>query len=189
MSSKIDICNMALAGLNANRVTDIDTPTTNEEKLCNIFFQALADEVMMEGSWTSAIYRDTLTQTVNTPEFDFLYEYQLPVDPLCLKVLDINFVNSDYEYVIEGNKLLTDAVSVSIRFIGRNTSVSSWDPMLVRAMTARLRAELASTLTGDTRRAELELQKYIRIRDESLALNNQQGSKQIYINTTLIEDR
>lgn len=189
MASKVQLCNMALSRLGANTITSL-TDNTPEAKLCNTFFSEIADQVMIEGSWTSTISRATLAQTTNTPSFDFTYEYQLPVNPFCLKVLNINeTVPGSEPYRIEGDKLVTDATSIKIRYISRITDTQSWDPYLSRAFVARLSSELAYPLTGDAQKAEIEFEKYMKYVEEGLILNGQQGSKDIVSNTYLTEDR
>src|SRR3990167_286282 len=93
MSSQVAICNMALTKIAAPRITSIDD-NTESARLCNALYNIIADEVMSEGPWTSVVTRQTLAQLTDEPEFDFDYMYQLPVNPFCLKVLDV-FENED----------------------------------------------------------------------------------------------
>lgn len=190
MASKVQICNLALTRLGAARVTNIDSPTTNEEKICNILFDDTVKEVMLEGSWTSTIRRTALAQTTSTPSFEYTYEYQLPVDPECLKVLEVDEeAPGVIDYRIEDDKLLTDESTIKIRYIAYVSDTESWDEMLKRAVVAKLSSDLAYALTGDTRKAELEYQRYMQITRDSLTLNTQQGSKRRYESEDLLEGR
>lgn len=189
MASKVQICNLALSKLGANRITSL-TDNTTEAKLCNVLFDDLADEVMLEGSWTSTIKRVSLAQTTNTPIFQFANEFQLPVDPFCLKVLNIDeIVPGDEPYAIESDKLLSDSDNVKIRYIARLTDTEDWDVMLRRAFVARLAAEMAFPLTGDARKAEIEFERYRLFVQEGLAIDGQQGSKVQIIQDDLTEVR
>lgn len=189
MSSKVQICNMALSRLGAATITSLTDGTSNAV-LCNTLFNDLADEVMMEGSWTSTIRRVELAQTSTTPEFGFDYEYQLPVDPFCLKVLNVDEdVPGDVEYSIEDDKLLTDESTLKIKYIARLTNTEDWDIFLKRAFIARLASELAYPVTGDARKAEGEFARYMKFLTEGLAMNNQQGSKQRISSIDLTEVR
>jgi hypothetical protein len=180
---------MALSRLGAATITAI-TDSTAEAILCNTFFDDLADEVMLEGSWTSTIKRSSLAKTTNTPTFEYANEFQLPVDPFCLKVLNIDEdVVGNTPYQIEGDKLLTDSGSIKIRYIGRLSDTEDWDPLLRQAFTARLASELAYAITGDQSRANFELERYFRLVNQGLALNGQQGSKEILSNGEYIEVR
>ena len=189
MASNVQLCNLALSRLGAATITSL-TDNTAEAKLCNTFFSDIADEVMAEGSWTSTMTRAELAKTTNTPEFGFTNEFQLPVDPWALKIISINEDTvGDTEYAIEGDKLLTDSDSIKIRYVARLTNTGDWDIYLQRAFVARLASELVYPLTGDTRKSELEYQRYLKIVQESLALNGQQGSKDRMVSPDLIEVR
>jgi hypothetical protein len=189
MASQVQICNLALSRLGASTITSL-TDNTTEAKLCNTFFDDLADEVMVEGSWSSTIARTSLARTTNTPSFGFTYEFQLPVDPLCLKVLAIDeSVPGNIEYRIESDKLLIDESSVKIKYISQLQDTEDWDILLRKAFVARLSSELAYSLTGDTRKAEIEFERYEKFRMEGLSIDGQQGSKEKTFSTDFIEVR
>lgn len=189
MTSQVQICNLALSRLGASTITAL-TDNTTEAKLCNTFFTDIADEVMIEGSWPCTIKRTGLARTTNTPSFGFTYEYQLPVDPFCLKVLQIDEdIPGSIDYRIEGDKLLTDESTVKIRYIARLTDTEDWDTFLRRAFISRLASELAYPLTGEESKARAELEKYEMYVQRGLAQAGQQGSKDEVIATDLTEVR
>lgn len=189
MASKAEICNLALVRLGANTITSL-TDGTQTANLCNTVFDTLADEVMMEGPWTSTIRRADLNQLTTTPAFEYSYQYQLPTDPFCLKVLNVYSLSpSEEDYVIEDDKLLSDESSISIRYIGRLTDTGDWDPYLTRAFIARLASELAYPLTGKSDKAAFELERYRLFLAEGLAINNQQGTIQVMDSADLITVR
>lgn len=190
MSSKIELCNQALVKLARNRVTDIEAPTTNEEKILGVVFDQLADEVMAAGSWTSVMHRATLVNTGVTPVYGFTYTYQLPTSPKCLHVVEMKEDRvGTYPYVIEGDKLLTDLTSVSILYRARISTTESWDIGLSSAFVYRLTAELAQILTGNETKAQFYTQLYAAKLQEHLSQNNQQGSQQYTVSSELIDVR
>lgn len=189
MASKIQICNLALSRIGANTITSLDDGTL-EANTCKIFFDDLAEEVMIEGSWTSTIKRRSLAKTTRTPEFGFSSEHQLPTDPRCLKVLDLDEdTPGDTRYTIEGDKLLSDNNTVKIRYIAKIEDTEDWDPLLKRAFIARLTAEIVYPITGDARKAEAELRRYNLFLTEGLAINGQQGSQKSLVLNDLTEVR
>lgn len=189
MSSKVQICNLALGRLGASRITSL-TDNTAEAKLCNLFFDDVAEEVMLEGPWTSTIQRATLNRTVNTPVFEYSYEYQLPTSPKLLKALAINEETpGNYAYKIEGDKLVTDLSSVKLLYIARLDDTEAYDPMLKRAITSRLTAELAYAITGSASLAEKWQKKYEQDVMDGLAIDGQQGSKEFLITPDLTDVR
>lgn len=178
MSSKVQICNLALTKLGAARITSL-SDNTIEAKLCNTLYDDIADEVMASGEWSSTINRVTLNATENTPAYGFTNEFQLPTDPFCLRVLSIDEENvGDEQFRIEGDKLLANISTMKIRYIGRIEDTQSYDEMLKRTIVARLAYELAYPLTGQTSVSNLMYQTYIQVMNESLAIDGKQGSNE-----------
>ncbi len=181
MSSKVQICNLALARINGSRITSL-TDNTNEAKLCNLLFNDIADEVMMEGPWPSVISRATLNLTTNTPEFGFTFEFQLPTSPFCLRVITINkddtggSINGPLTFRIEGNKLLANVNDIKIEYISRVTDTQSFDPALRRAIVSRLSSELSYPLTGSATLSQAMFDRYRLDVSEGLSIMTQQGS-------------
>lgn len=189
MASKIQICNMALSRLGASTITSL-TDGTPEARLCNTLFNDLADRVMIQGSWSTTIKRAELASTGNTPEFDFSYEYQLPVDPLCLKVLHVNEVNpGSVDFRIEGDKLLCDESTIKIKYIGQLTDTSEYGPLLTECIEILLASYLALPLTGDKTLAQALKKEYADMLSHHLAIDGQQGSKDMVVSDTLIIER
>ncbi len=188
MASKVQLCNLALSRLGASTITSL-TDNTTEAKLCNTFFSDIADEVMSTGSWTSTIARVELARTSNTPAFEYTYEFQLPVDPQVLKVLNLNEDVPSIQYRIEGDKLLTDCSAIKIRYVSRLVDTEDWDIFLQKSFVARLSSELAYALTGDNKKAELEFKRYEAFLLEGLAQDGQQGSKEMISSNDLTKIR
>jgi hypothetical protein len=184
MASKVQICNMALSRLGARSIVSLDEGT-NEANLCNTLFDDIAERVMVQGSWTTTIKRVGLPRTVNTPSFGYGYEYQLPVDPKCLKVLNVNDSSIRTDYRIEGDKLLCDDDTVKIRYIAKLTNTSDYGPLLTEAIELLLASYLAYPLTGNGAMADRMKAEYSEILMNNLAVDNQQGSKDMMISDDL----
>jgi hypothetical protein len=189
LSSKVDICNAALSRIGQATITSL-TDGTQPAKLCNTFFDLVARRVMTNGSWTSAIRRVTLAKTTNTPAFGFNNEFQLPVDPKCLKVLNVDEdIDGALNYAIEGDKLLTDEGTIKIRYIAELTDSEDYDVMLEEAIEIMLASKLAFRLVGDKQVALELLKEYEVFLANNLAIDNQQGSQQTYLSYDAIEVR
>lgn len=179
MASKVAICNMALSRLGAATITSL-TDGTQTAKLCNTYFDLVADRVMSQGAWSVTVKRVALARTTNTPAFGYNYEFQLPVDPKCLRVLNVNEdFEGQIEFKIEGDKLLTDEASVKIRYIAQLTDTEDWDALLTEAVEILLASYLAKPLTGENGVAEALKKEYIEFTYNNLALDNQQGTPQV----------
>lgn len=175
MASKVQICNMALTRLGAAPIVSLTDGTTSA-LLCNTLIDDLSYRVMIQGSWTATIFRVELAQSIFPPSYGYTYAYQLPTDPLCLKVLDIDgdpLVN----YRIEGDKLLIDIGEVFLRYIGVPASTESYGPLLTEAIEVLLASYLAYPITANKELAAGLKKEYEALVINSLSIDGQQGSR------------
>jgi len=143
VSTVVDICNMALIRLGANRITSIDDDS-KQALLCKQLYDQTRDEVLHDHDWNCSINRQSLAQLAETPEFGYDYVYQLPTSPYCLRVLDCD--NADVDYRVEGRKLYTDVDEISIRYISREIDPTKYDSYLAECIALRLASKLAYAL-------------------------------------------
>jgi len=175
MASEVQICNMALTRIGAAPIVSLSDGTTSAN-LCNTLIDDLSYRAMIQGSWTTCIFRQELAQTAFAPEYEYTYEYQLPTSPKCLKVLDVD--GDPYiEYKVEGDKLLTDETEVFLRYIGVPTSTEDYGPLLTEAIETLLASYLAYPITANKELAAGLKKEYEELVMNSLAIDGQQGSK------------
>ncbi len=178
MASKVEIVNMALSRLSADRITSLDD-NTKSAKEAKFRYEFVAESVMSMGSFRSTVTRATLAQSTEEPTYEFLYKYQLPVSPKCLRVLLINEQTlGSVEYSIEGEFILTNEPTLDILYIGKVTDTEKYDVYLRDCIVSQLVYEMAYTFTGqkdvakDLRAAALDDIK------DKLNLASLQGSSQ-----------
>lgn len=190
MASKVQLCNRALLRLGAARITSL-TDGTQEATLCNLVFNDIADEVMSSGTWAVCVRRAELNATSTEPAFGFDYEYQLPTNPVCLRVLctEDEEDNINEPYVIEGDKLLSNSSLVNIKYIARVTDTQAYGVQLSICIVSRLASELAYTITGQAKVQQTLMEQYYRDMAMGLSLDGSQGSTDIFINNDLIDIR
>ena len=158
MPSVVDICNEAMDLLGAATITSL-TENSKEARLCNRRFETVRDAVLRSHPWNTAISRAEIAKDSAAPAFGFSYQYALPTDPYCLRVLSFWNSNVDSEiaaydsqvmYKIEGRKILSDEGTCKITYIGRITDTEQYDAMLSNTIAHRLAAETAYAITGST---------------------------------------
>ena len=119
-------------------ITNIDTPNTNEERICAKYYDITRQAVLQDTVWSFAIKRVDLAADSETPDFGWDYQSDdFPNDFLKLigvynesGVLYLNVNNTSYE--IEGNKILTDLTApYYIRYIADITDVNKFDRLFV----------------------------------------------------------
>jgi len=138
--SETKICNLALLKLGATRIASL-TDGTKNAILCNEFYEPTVDEVLRMHPWNCAIARASLSALDDAPDFGYAYQYTLPTSPYCLRVLQME--NLDSEFKIEGRALLTNEGTCNIKYIKRITNPTKFDSILVKAIAARMATELA----------------------------------------------
>jgi len=156
MTSTTDLANRALAHIGEMRISDIDDATSKAARVCKEFVQQVIDENLREHRWNCSIFRATLTQLSAPPGHGFARAYQLPSG--LMRLLEVNgeqFGASDEYFEIEGDRqLLTDATAAEIRYV-RRIGVGEFDPLLAKAVSYALAAEICIPLTAN---AQLQAQ-------------------------------
>ena len=142
MASEVDICNSALNAVGASNIIAL-TEDSRSGRLCNQRYTFVRDSVFRSHPWNCLIKRIELAQDADAPAWEYAYSYQLPADPYCLRVLEVEGEDLAIQYAIEGRKILTDEGTVKIRYIARVTDPNEYDATLVETLSAALAAELA----------------------------------------------
>lgn len=158
VNTVVDICNMALIRLGASRITSLEDDS-KQALLCKEYYQQTSDEVVEDFEWPEAITRADLAQLAETPEYGYDYVYQLPTNPLCLRVLDAD--DPDVDYRIEGRKLYTDAEDIEIRYLARITDPTKYSSQLAEAIALRLASKLAFSLPNQGTMYQALMAEYV----------------------------
>lgn len=183
MPSVVDICNQAMDLLGAATITSL-TQNSKEARLCNRNFEVVRDAVLRAHPWNIAIFRKTLAQNSTTPDFGFAYEYTLPTDPYCLRVLsfwnsnvnnDVAAYDSNVMYKIEGRKVLSNEGTCKIIYIGREEDTEQYDALLSNAIAHRLAADTAYAITGSNSVAQQMFGLYEQRLKEAKGVDSMEG--------------
>lgn len=147
MVSYVDICNMALDEIGKKAINSLDE-SSDAARICRRNYEPVRDLVLASSTWHFARKRKTLAQLTATPDFEWLYQYQLPTD--YIRMVEFNQDDEDIiPYEIEGDKLLTNETSASIVYIYRVIDTNLFDPSFVAAYADRLAQRIASPLTSN----------------------------------------
>jgi hypothetical protein len=160
--SKADIANIALAKLGQSRISSLTEQNPRARAIAVVYDVAL-DSVLRMHRWNFAIRRTALVKLATAPAWGFQSAYQLPTDFVRMVQLE----NQSQDYRIEGDKLLTDAGNGNCLYIKREEEVDKYDPLFIRALTARLAAEVGKQLTGDAGVVNQMEAEYTKMLDEA----------------------
>jgi hypothetical protein len=174
--SNVKIANMALTELGSERIFNF-TDNTASAIVCNLMFDTSRDEVLRSHEWSCAIERKELVALSESPiTDDWTYMYRLPVDPYCLKVLNMpDAPNATWRK--EGNYLLTNESPVIVRYIKRVTDPSLYDFLLIKALAYKLAADIAIKLTDDLQKKTLMEEMYMKILTEAKIADTEESSE------------
>jgi hypothetical protein len=192
MASDVEIANNALSMLGDDPITSL-TDDTPRARLVNRIYPQTRDAVLRSHPWNCATSRATLGQLSTSPVYGWAYQYQLPSDPYCLRVLALNdredWACPGDEFKVEGRALLTDAASANIRYIFRITDPAQYDAMLYEALSAKLASKMAYAITKSQSTVKAMLEIYDGILRETRTIDGQEGSPDKQDNNILTQDR
>ena len=183
MASVVDLCNRALDLLGAANITAL-TENSKEARLCNGNFDDVRDAVLRSHPWNIAITRKALPRDSDAPEFGFTYQYTLPTEPYCLRLLsfwnsnvnnEVAAYDSNVMFKVEGRKILSNEGTCNIIYIGRVTDTENFDSLLNKAISARLAAEIAYNITGSNSVAQNMLTIYEARLKEAKGVDSMEG--------------
>jgi hypothetical protein len=186
MPGTVDIWNAALLKIGSTRVNSPDEATINAER-CREQWPIVRDAVLRSHPWNCAIHRATLAKTT-APGFGYDCAYQLPTNPYCLRVLQMEELR--YDFRVEGRLLLTNYDPCNIIYIKRIVDPNEFDALLVRALVDSLAAELAVAIKGEGRLALDILEALHKIHlPEARGTDGQECGLQTFETTTMLEAR
>tara|TARA_R100001443_G_scaffold73474_2_gene81401 strand:+ start:1209 stop:1799 length:591 start_codon:yes stop_codon:yes gene_type:complete len=163
MASEVDICNSALNMIGASNIISLNEDS-KAGRICNQRYALVRDAVFRSHPWNCLIQRVKLSPDSDTPSFDYSYQYTLPTDPYCLRVLRLQ--DPDTVHKIEGRKLLTDESSIEMIYLGRITDPNQYDQLLIEALSSRIAMEISYSLVNSTALTQLmEAQFNTKIRE------------------------
>ena len=143
MASVVDICNGALNQLGASTILSL-TEDSKNARLCNARYTQVRDSLFRSHPWNCLIKRVELARDIETPSWGFSYQFTLPAD--CLRVLTI--LNYDYDYKIEGRKIVANHGTVKIQYVSRIDDPNQYDELLRETISAALAADIAYAVTS-----------------------------------------
>jgi len=189
--SEVDICNMGLLEIGAKPKINHLTDDSDNARLCSQFYEPVRDAVLRGHIWNCAIHRKTVTPIADTPDSDFGYQYQLPANPYCLRLLQVG-TSEDQPIIwrVEGRRFLCDESSTPIVYIKRITDTNEFDPLLVDAIALRLAIKFAMPLTGKRDMVDSLIKQYeIITLPLARTIDGQESSTQTFITEDWITSR
>ena len=143
MASVVDICNGALNQLGASTILTL-TEDSKNARLCNARYTQVRDSLFRSHLWNCLTKRVELAKDTEVPSWGFSYQFTLPAD--WLRVVTI--LNYDYDYKVEGRKILANHGTLKIQYIARIEDPNQYDELLRETISASLAADIAYAITS-----------------------------------------
>lgn len=159
MASKIDIANLALTSIGADRIETLDEDSETARKV-NSIYERLLKSMLRSHFWNFATKEIVLSRLVETPLLDdYTYIFQLPSDYIRLRKVSI-YPDS---YKIKGRRIYCNSDSLSIEYVSFNDDPNEYDALFVDAFATRIAAELCFSITKN---ATLTQNKWIEFKEK-----------------------
>jgi hypothetical protein len=186
MTSSVSICSNALIRLGDKPISSFEDGTDAANACANLYPDVL-DALLRGHPWDCARKRVVLAPLSAVPAFDYAYQYQLPAD--YMRPIQIGARGCALDYVIEGRQLLTDASSLPLVYVFRNTNEATWDGLLVDVMTAAMTSVLAYPITQSASMAQTMEAKFQLAFKQAKAVNGQDSEPETLGDFPLLANR
>jgi len=161
-SSETEVDNEVLTLLGDAALTTL-TEDSDKARAINRVYIPTLDQALRGHDWNFARMRATLGRLTAVPDFGYSYMYQLPQNPLCLRVLLTNLA-ADKPWEIETYKttdgsaqyrvILTNETALEIRYIARVEDPTLWDALFADAFVHELARRTCYALTRNAKLVE-----------------------------------
>lgn len=145
MASDVDICNSALNMIGASNIVSL-TEDSRAARVCNQRYEFVRDAVSRAHPWNCLVRRASIAADADSPAFEFEYQFTLPNDPYCLRVIRPQDIDTIYR--VEGRKVLANAAPFKFIYIARVTDPNEYDQLFIETIAARLAADISYALVN-----------------------------------------
>jgi hypothetical protein len=159
--------------IGADEIMSIDEASTQARKAKQIWSDTI-ESVQRSHPWKCCLSRASLAMMSSTPAFGYAYQYQLPTNPYCLRVLEMD--SPELQFTVEGRLLLTDEETANILYIAKIEDVTQWDALLRRAVACLLASDLAYPIAQSARLADIRYTLFKEALRDARTINAQEGS-------------
>lgn len=147
MASQVEICNIALQKLGAKRIQNI-SDDSNNARACNVAYVPMKLKLLRQHVWNFSVKRASLAADSPVPDFGRANSFQLPSDFVRLADPYPEDNNNANDWVIEGQKILTDDTApLNIRYVYNVTDENIMDSLFRDLLSVELALQLCEELT------------------------------------------
>jgi hypothetical protein len=127
--------------------------------------------VLRAHDWNFAITLQSINAEVTAPIDGYSYQFVLPTDPYCLRVIEVND-DPEADWVIQGRRLHSDDSTVIVKYVAQITESGIFDSLFVEALAVKMAVNLAMPITKDEKKMIAMQQLYQMKLNEAMGLND-----------------
>lgn len=150
MPTITEVCSQALGRIGSARINNYETDTAPQAIQCRLHYEQTLKSCLRSHRWQFARARASLSADTNVPAFDWTYQYLLPSD--CLRVISVNghdvFDYPSNDFVLEGNKILSNDSEANIVYVKYVTNPNDFDPLFLEFLILSLALKLLYPIAG-----------------------------------------
>lgn len=175
MPSLTEVANLALAMVEQQRISRLDSDTSKPAQLCNEMLPQVRRECLALHPWTFARRRAALPALATAPSFGWTAQYQVPAD--CIRIWRIVATDPHEPWEREGDVILCNlSAPLRVRYIADIEDSGAWSPLFVPLVAATLAARLALPLTASDAAANRIARALAEARAMARAANAMEGT-------------
>ncbi|MES1979728.1 MAG: hypothetical protein V4451_16940 [Pseudomonadota bacterium] len=186
MATKVSICSNALLMLGGQTINSLDEGT-DRARLASNLYDSTRDDLLRSHPWNCAIKRVILAPETTPPAFDYGSQFLLPGD--WLRNVSVGPRGYEVDFKLEGQMILADGDSLSLRYVFRNANEGTWDTLLVTAMELKLASLMAYGITQSGTMADLMHGKFKDHMKAARAVDGQDEPPQTFGDERLLNAR
>ena len=176
MASQVSIVNRALIMLGEQPILLL-TDNVKQARTMAALFDDTRDAEIRAHRWKFAMRRTRLSALVETPDWGYQLQYELPANFIGLVQVNEIYLRAGVKqrapWAIEGRRLLTDLPApLAVRYVARVTDTAIFDPLFVDVLACRLAMEACEAQT----QSDTKFQRVAQMYDQALRLAIRQDS-------------
>lgn len=183
--TKIQLCNLALSMVGEQEIQDTEGDGKNEQ-ICSLLYDEVLEQVLRSHPWNCAKFRKELAEDVTIPVFGWGHSYPLPTNPRCLKVL---YTEEKTSWNVEGLKLVTDAETATIAYIGMIDNPNQLDPLLRKVFYLTMAQQMSYRMTENATVLNVIIEQLKDAWSEARVQDAQEGTPQFVDQSNWINAR
>jgi hypothetical protein len=157
VSSESEICNLALGHLGIGKtISNFDTDTSQEAKVCRRFYTIARDEVLRDFEWPFATQIEALALISEDPNTEWSYMYRYPTTAVDLRRILSGIRNETrqnripYRVAFDSSAkvIFTDEQAATAEYTYKVTDPTFYPSDFIMAFSYRIATLIASTITA-----------------------------------------